>query len=141
AVDVRAEDREHALDAFAIGDLADGEALHDARAGAGDDHALIGLQAFLVAFADLHPHLDGVAMGELGVGAALSQSVVLLLVELFDDVHWGIRSDLFNGAFPSGDVPDRPVLVARSFSRMFLAGRRTSERAYRTSSPRSLGFR
>src|SRR5690606_23372779 len=67
AVDVGAEHREHALDAFAVGDLADGEALHDAGAGTGDDHALVGLQPLLVALADLHPHLDGVAVGELGV--------------------------------------------------------------------------
>src|SRR5690606_22459666 len=93
AVDVRAEYGENALDAFAIGNLADGEALHDAGAGTGADHALVGLQPFLVALADLHPDLDGVAMGEFGMRAALGESVVLLLVELFDDVHWSVRSD------------------------------------------------
>ena len=36
-------DREHAFDAFAVGDLADGEALVDAAAGAGDDDAFVGL--------------------------------------------------------------------------------------------------
>ena len=78
---------EHALHTLAVGDLAHRKALVDAAARAGDDHALVGLQAEagalilffglalrlllvlgvgLGAFHDLDHHLDGVAGCELG---------------------------------------------------------------------------
>src|SRR5690606_39571283 len=104
AVDVGAEHRKDALDALAIGDLADREALGNAGPGACDHDALVGLQALLVALANLHPDLDGVAVGEIGVLALGRQRVVLLLVELLDDVH--VRSDLF-----AGGASGAPVLV------------------------------
>ena len=43
--DVGRVDREHALHALAVGDLAHGEVLVDAAAGAGDDDALVGLRS------------------------------------------------------------------------------------------------
>ena len=43
--DVGRVDRENALDALAVGDLADSEALVDAGAGAANDDAFVGLQA------------------------------------------------------------------------------------------------
>ncbi len=46
-IDHRRIDRKDALDAFAIGDLADGEALIEAAAVAGDADAFIGLNAWL----------------------------------------------------------------------------------------------
>ena len=58
----------------------------DAGAGAGDHDAFIGLQAFFVAFTDLDPHLDGVAMGEFGMLGPFGQLRILLLFELCDDV-------------------------------------------------------
>ena len=68
-VDVRRIDREHALDALAVGDLADREALLDAAAGAGDADALVGLHAGALAFLDLDVHDDGVAGLEIRDGA------------------------------------------------------------------------
>src|SRR5690606_28739564 len=50
AIDHRRVDREHAFHAFAIGNLADRETLHDPRARTRDHHAFIGLDAFLFAF-------------------------------------------------------------------------------------------
>src|ERR1700759_4647377 len=49
-VDHRGEDREHALHALAIRDLAHGEALIDAAAGTADADAFIGLHAGALAF-------------------------------------------------------------------------------------------
>ena len=77
-----ANDREDALHALAVGNLADGEALVQAAAGAGDADALIGLDAGTVAFADLHVDDDGVARLEFrdrpspGRGGPLSASMV-----------------------------------------------------------------
>src|SRR5690606_27703549 len=47
-------DREDALDAFTIGDLAHGEALVEARARARDAHAFIGLDTGTRTFGDAH---------------------------------------------------------------------------------------
>src|SRR5690606_10049977 len=98
--------------AFAIGNLADGEAFHDAAAGAGDHDAFIGLQAFLVAFADLDPDLDGVAMGEFGEFALCGQRGDLLGFELFDNIaHFrSVRSFRGSDSFRVFR-PRRPVLV------------------------------
>src|SRR5438552_8622505 len=60
-VDHRRIEREHALDALAIGDLAHREALVDAAAGARDAHALIGLHARALALDHLDVDDDGVA--------------------------------------------------------------------------------
>src|SRR5690606_3666853 len=109
--DVRREDREHAFHAFAIRDLADGEVFHDAGAGAGNHDAFIGLQTFLVAFADLDPDLDGVAMGEFGDVALCSEFSCVLGVELFDNVHFrSVRSFHRSDSFGPCE-PRRPVLV------------------------------
>src|SRR5262249_2880900 len=95
-VDERAPDREYALDAFAVGDLADGEALVEPLALAGDAHAFEGLQALaplgllgllVESFVDdLHIDLQRVARAEfrplLGV-----QRLDLLKLELFQKVH------------------------------------------------------
>src|ERR1700736_5533821 len=53
-IDHRRIEREHALDALAVGDLAHGEVLVEARAGAADADALIGLHAAALAL----DHLD-----------------------------------------------------------------------------------
>ena len=50
AFDHRRVDREYALDAFAVGNLADGEVFVDAAAGTGDADAFIGLNAGTRAF-------------------------------------------------------------------------------------------
>ena len=86
AVDVGRQHGEHAFHAFAVGNLADGEALVEPGAGAGDDDAFIGLEAFLLAFANLHPHLDGIAMGEIGVVGLGGEAVELLFLELGNDI-------------------------------------------------------
>ena len=49
-------EREHALDALAVGDLAHREALVEAVTAARNAHALIGLNARTLAFRDLHRH-------------------------------------------------------------------------------------
>ena len=60
-VDVRRIDREDALDALAVGNLADGEALVEAAAGPRDADAFIGLHAGALAFLDLDVDDDRVA--------------------------------------------------------------------------------
>jgi hypothetical protein len=56
---------ENALDAFAVGDTADGEALGDATALAADHDASEDLDTFLVAFAHFGVHAHAVADLEL----------------------------------------------------------------------------
>ena len=77
--------REDALDAFAVGDLADGEALVEAAAGTGDAHALVGLHAGPLAFDDLDIDLEGVA--GLEIRHLLAEAGDLLAIELLDNVH------------------------------------------------------
>src|SRR6185369_6780195 len=60
-VDHRRHDREDALDAFAVGDLADGEALVEPAAGTADADAFIGLHAGALAFDHLDVDDHGVA--------------------------------------------------------------------------------
>src|SRR5690606_41647703 len=78
---------------------------------------------------NLDPHLDGIAVGEFGNLGALGKRLILLFFELLDDVHLSIRSDLVKVAFRR-EVPDRPVLVARSCVSCWLPEMR-SERAAR----------
>src|SRR5690606_6688113 len=56
---------EHALDAFAMRNLAHGERGVEAGVLLGDDHAFIGLHALAVAFLDLDVDHDGVARAEI----------------------------------------------------------------------------
>ena len=64
-IDHRRIEREDALDALAVGDLADREALLEAAAGAGDADALVGLHAGALAFLDLDVDDHGVARLEI----------------------------------------------------------------------------
>src|SRR5450432_679693 len=59
-----AVDREDALDADAVGDLANGEGLADAAAALGDAHALERLQPLLLTFLYTHVHAQRVARAE-----------------------------------------------------------------------------
>src|SRR5271157_2388982 len=70
-VDHRSVQRENALDAGAEAGLANGDGLAHAGVIAADHGALEGLQAFLVAFPDLHVDADGVANPELRKVGAL----------------------------------------------------------------------
>src|SRR6185295_18375620 len=86
-VDHRRIEREHALDALAVGDLAHREALVDAAARARDAHALVSLEARALALDHLHVDDHGVARTEVGdflVGGELGD---LLLLELLQQVH------------------------------------------------------
>src|SRR6476469_3478971 len=75
-VDHRRIEREYALDAFAVGNLAHRETLVDAAARAADAQALIGLHAGAVALAHLDVHDHGVAWREIGMSLpALSFSI------------------------------------------------------------------
>src|SRR5690606_21174425 len=104
-VDHRRHHREDPLDAFAEGDLPDGEALVQALAAAGDADALVGLDALALACLDLHVHADGVAGLEVRGGAKGDETLGLFLLELFDHVH---------GLGPSG--LNRPLPVDWRFA-------------------------
>src|SRR6478609_10688098 len=67
-LDVGRVDREHALDALAVADAADGEVLVDAAAFVGDDDAGENLDALLVTFTDLGVDTDAVTDFERGDG-------------------------------------------------------------------------
>src|SRR3954452_16874658 len=67
-LDARRVQREDALDADAVADLADGERRAVTGAGLANDHALERLRALLLAFLDEDRHLDGVAHLEVGEG-------------------------------------------------------------------------
>src|SRR4029077_17423446 len=86
-VDHRRVEREYALDAFAVGNLAYREVLVDAAAGAADAHALVGLHAALVAFDHLDVDQHGVARREVGNLLAGRELLDLLFFDLLNDVH------------------------------------------------------
>src|SRR4029079_13151277 len=81
AVDHRRVEREHALDTFAIRDLAHGEALVEAAARTADADALIGLHAGAVAFLHLDVDDHGVARRESRDILTRRQFVELLFLE------------------------------------------------------------
>ena len=91
AFDERRVDRENALDAFAVGDLADGEAFVDTAAGAGDADAFISLYAGTVTLANANVDADGVARREFRKGALSGDLGGLFGFQFLDDVH---RSNL-----------------------------------------------
>src|SRR6185369_4013851 len=97
-IDHRREQREHALDALAVGNLADREALVQAMAGAADADALVGLDAGALAFDHLDVDDHGVARLEVRNGLARGELVSLLLVERLNEVH---------GKFSVGCAPAR----------------------------------
>src|SRR5271170_6485486 len=65
-VDHRRIQRKHALDALAVRNLAHGEVLVEARAGAADADALVGLHAGALAFDDLDVDHDSIARLKFG---------------------------------------------------------------------------
>ena len=89
-VDHRRVEREHALDALAVGNLADREVLLDAAAGAADADALVGLDAGALAFDHLDVDDHGVARLEVRNVLAGGELVELLLLELLNEVHGNI---------------------------------------------------
>src|SRR5690606_16786480 len=113
--DVRRQDREDPLHAFAEGDLADGEVLLNPAAGAGDAHALEGLDAFALAFLDAHVDAQGVAGLELGDRALGQQPVGLFLLQGLEDVHVSVSLGLTALYLLIGE-PGRPEIRA-SFPR------------------------
>src|SRR5438552_6577108 len=86
-IDHRRIEREHALDALTIGNLAHREVLVEPGAGAPDAHALIGLDAAALALHHLVVDDERVARLEIGNGFAGGKLRHLLLFELFDQVH------------------------------------------------------
>ncbi len=87
AFDHRRVDREYALDAFAVGDLADREVFLQAAAGTGDADAFIGLNAGTGAFRDLDVDAERVARGEFRKRALGFDLGGLFGLELLNDVH------------------------------------------------------
>src|SRR5712692_4107930 len=86
-VDHRRIERKHALDALAVGDLAHGEVLVEARAGATDADALIGLHAAALALDHLDVHEQRVAGLEVGDVLAGGKLGDLLFFELLNEIH------------------------------------------------------
>ena len=85
--DLRAVEREDALDALAVADLAYGEGAVDAAVRARDAHALERLDALAGALDHLDADADGVAGRELRDRAAVGELRDLLLLEFLDDIH------------------------------------------------------
>ena len=88
--DQRRVEREHALHALAVADLAHGEVAVQPLVGARDAHALEGLGAGALALDHLHRDAHRVAWHEVGHAAARGQAGDLLGLVMLDDVH---RSD------------------------------------------------
>src|SRR4051794_36623226 len=86
-IDHRRIEREDALDALAIRDLADREALLQAAAVASDAHALIGLDAGALALDHLDVDDHGVAGLELRHFLAARKAGNLFLLDGLDKVH------------------------------------------------------
>src|SRR5215467_5301960 len=86
-VDHRRVEREHALDALAVRDLAHREALVEAVTGAADAYALVGLHAGALALHHLDVDDKRVARGEIGDVLAGGKLRHLLFFELFDQIH------------------------------------------------------
>src|SRR5262249_54515664 len=86
-VDERRVEREHALDAFAVRNLAHREALVEAAARARDAHALIGLHAGALALDHLHVDHHRVARREVRNFLVGGEFGDLLLLELLQKVH------------------------------------------------------
>src|SRR5438270_8637517 len=86
-VDHRRVDGKDALDALAVGNLADGEALLEPAAGARNADALIGLHTRAVAF--LHPDVDDNGVARLELRDGLIQLLDLLGFELCNEIHVG----------------------------------------------------
>ena len=78
-------ERENALDADAVADLADGVAFADAAVLAGNDDALKSLKTLVRAFLDLHGNAHGIA-GTEGGDFALGLHV-FLLYEFNSGIH------------------------------------------------------
>src|ERR1700677_1779103 len=81
--------REHALDAFPVGNAAHGESLVDADALAADHDPCKNLDAFLVAFH--HAGVDPYAVAHLEAGDLRFK---LLLFDFIDDTHNGLAKIL-----------------------------------------------
>src|SRR6185437_16312309 len=79
--------REHALDAFAVRNLSHGKALVQSAAGTADAHALVSLDAALVAFDHFDVNQHGVARREIGNVLAGGELLDLLFFELLNEVH------------------------------------------------------
>src|SRR5438874_4695600 len=77
----------YALDAFAVGDLANGEALVEPAAGTADADAFIGLHAGALAFDHLDVDDHGVAGAEFRDRLGRRQFIELLFFELLNEVH------------------------------------------------------
>src|SRR5262245_31620903 len=88
-------ERENALHALAVGNLAHGEILVEAGAGAADAHALIALDAGALALDHLDVHEQRVAGLKIGNFLAGGKLCDLLFLELLDQVH---------GKSPSGSA-------------------------------------
>src|SRR5262245_39743429 len=88
-VDHRRVKREHALDAFAVGNLAYGEIFVDAATRPADANAFVGLHAGFVAFDHLDVDEKGVARLKVGNFLPGRKFFNLLFFELLNDVHYG----------------------------------------------------
>ena len=111
--DHRRVEREHALHAFAVADLANGEVAVQALVGTADAHALKGLGARAFALDHLHGDAHRVARREIGHRTVRGQAGDLLGFVMLDDVHrcgpsvmipYGAAAGLATGAARVADV-------------------------------------
>ncbi|CVI56983.1 conserved hypothetical protein [Agrobacterium deltaense NCPPB 1641] len=86
AFDQRGVDREYALDAFAVGNLANGEAFGKTAAGTGDANAFVSLNTGTVTFRHANVDAQGVARRKLGQGALCFDLGGLFGFQLLNDV-------------------------------------------------------
>src|SRR5262249_30266759 len=86
-VDHRRIQRKHALHAFAVGNLAHGETLVEARPRTGDANAFIGLDARALALDHLDVDEDGIARRKIRDLLAGGKLCDLLFLELLNQIH------------------------------------------------------
>src|SRR5579863_316776 len=86
-IDHRRIEREDALDALTVGDLAHGEILVQPAAGTADADAFIGLHAAALALDDLDVNDEGVARLKIGDFLAGGKLRHLFVFEFFEQVH------------------------------------------------------
>src|ERR1700733_7454262 len=86
-VDHRRIKRKDTLDAFAVGNLADGEILVEPGPGAADAYSFVGLHAGALAFDDLDVDHHGVARLKFGDFLAGGELRHLFVFDFLDQVH------------------------------------------------------
>src|SRR5437868_428371 len=96
-------EREHALDALTVGNLAHRKVLVESRAGAADADAFIGLDAGALPFDHLVIDENRITRPEFGDFLPRGKLCHLLLFELLNEIHRNSPSDGGNRTFARND--------------------------------------